>query len=259
MDDFYPSKDLLKKVLNVFPSGVIVIDPDADDCPIVYVNKGFLQLTGYEKEEIIGKNSRILHGIDTPAAAIADIQNAITNRKAISLEIINYRKNGEKFWSELLLEPVYVESEKKYYFLGIQTDITEQKYSAEKINAYDDDIHSLSTPIIPIVDYVFALPIIGNVNEERLQHIFDDVTEAIYSANVETLILDLSGLHNLSDDIIKGLFTLHELLELLGSELIITGISPELAEKTEEIELDLNDFQTYETIKDAIVFKQQTP
>ncbi|SFE86038.1 PAS domain-containing protein [Alteribacillus iranensis] len=256
--NYRPSADLLINALDMTDSGVAIIDPEGEDRPIIYVNDGFLKMTGYHKKEIIGKNSRLLHGMDTPAQAISEIDQAIANKQSISLEIINYKKNGDKFWSDLRLNPVYVESENRYYYVAFQRDITDQKYKDEKLKAIDVELQLLSTPIVPIVDHVFALPIVGIVNEERLQHIFDDVTEAVYSSNIETLILDLSGLHNLSEEIIKGLFTLHELLELLGSELIITGISEELADKTKMIDLDLNDFQTFATIKEAITYKQST-
>lgn len=254
---YYPSADLLIEALNFSPLGVAIIDPSKEERPIVYVNKGFSTLTGYLKEEIIGKNSRFLHGMDTAAAVVTKMDEAIVNEKEVTLEIVNYRKNGEKFWSELHLHPVYAKDEDKQYYIAIQSDITDQKLKDEKLKAYDKEIQSLSTPIVPLVDQVFALPIVGTVDDERLQQIFDEVTEAVYSSNIKTLILDLSGLNYLSDDIIRGLFTLYELMELLDSELIITGISEELAAKTREIDLDLNNFRTFSTIKEAITHKQQ--
>ncbi|RSL31695.1 PAS domain-containing protein [Salibacterium salarium] len=251
-----PSTDLLIKAMDSTRAGVIITDPDQKDNPIIYANQGFVQLTGYQSNEIIGLNCRFLQGKDTDTETVGNIRHAINHYTSLSTEVINYRKDGSFFWNELHIDPIYIEDENKHYFIGIQKDITKQIQAEEKAHAYNKEIHLMSAPIIPIVDNIFALPVIGNVDEERLKIIFDHTTEMVYSSNVETLILDLSGLGNLNDEVIKGLFTLNSLMKILGAELIITGVSPAIAEKSQSSGVNLNDLQTYATIKQAVKAKQ---
>ncbi|RSL32468.1 PAS domain-containing protein [Salibacterium salarium] len=237
--------------------GVIITDPDQEDNPIIYVNEGFVQLTGYSPDEILGKNCRFLQGTQTDHGTVANIRHAISQQKAVSTEILNYRKDGSLFWNELHIDPIYVEEENKYYFIGVQKDITKQKHAEERANAYNKEINLMSAPIVPIIDNVFALPIIGNVDRDRLKIIFNHATEMIHSSDVETLILDLSGLNNLDDESMKGLFNLNDLVKLLGAELILTGVNPDIAVKSKSLDISLSNLQTYSTIKQAVKAKQK--
>ncbi len=54
--------EIIKKALDHARVGVVITDPALEDNPIVYVNQGFVQITGYEAEEILGKNCRFLQG-----------------------------------------------------------------------------------------------------------------------------------------------------------------------------------------------------
>ncbi|SFP60035.1 PAS domain-containing protein [Salibacterium halotolerans] len=249
----YPaSMDLLMKTLDAAGSGIIITDPDQQDNPIIYANKGFSHVTGYETEEIIGFNCRFLQGPDTSEAEVDKLRRAIQELSAVSVQIVNYKKDGTPFWNDLHMEPIYIEEEEKYYFAGVQKDITKQRSAEDKAADYNKEIQLLSAPIIPIADDIFALPVIGNVNEERMRIIFDQTTETIHSSKVSILILDLSGLTSLDEETMKGLFGLYHLVRLLGSELVITGISPQLAMKSASMNARIGSIRIFSTIKDAV-------
>ena len=57
--------------------GITIADPNLPDCPLMYVNEAFCSMTGYTREEIIGRNCRFLQGPDTDPASIARIRTAI--------------------------------------------------------------------------------------------------------------------------------------------------------------------------------------
>ncbi|MGY4690636.1 PAS domain-containing protein [Salibacterium sp. K-3] len=254
----YPaSMDLLMKALDAVSAGVIITDPDQKDNPIIYANDGFSQLTGYEADGIIGRNCRFLQGEKTSETELDVIRRAIKDHTSAGVQLINYRKDGSPFWNDLHIDPVYIEEENKHYFVGVQKDITKQRAAEEKVDDYTKEIQLLSAPIIPIADDIFALPIIGNVTEERLNIIFDQTTETIHSAKVGVLILDLSGLTTLNEETIKGLFDLNHLVRLLGSELVLTGISPQIAAKSGTLDVKLGDIRIFSTIKEAVKSLQQ--
>ena len=73
---------------------MIVTDPRRDDNPIVFANAAFLALTGYDHDEVIGRNCRLLQGRDTDSASVAAIRAAVEGRHDISIDLLNYRKNG---------------------------------------------------------------------------------------------------------------------------------------------------------------------
>ena len=99
---------------------MILTDPRQDDNPIVFANKAFLDLTGYEESEIIGRNCRFLQGADTDRAAVADLRDAVARREAISLEILNYKRDGSAFWNAVFIAPVFDDHGELIYFFASQ-------------------------------------------------------------------------------------------------------------------------------------------
>ena len=80
---------------------MIVTDPNRPDNPIVFANPAFLSMTGYDWDELIDKNCRLLQGPDTDRETVAEIRRAIERRQETSVEILNYKKNGAAFWNAL--------------------------------------------------------------------------------------------------------------------------------------------------------------
>ncbi|MFH7766197.1 EAL domain-containing protein [Acinetobacter sp. BSP-28] len=123
---------LLKRSVDANPHG-IVLTKAAKDQAIEYVNPAFEYLTGYKKEEIIGKNCRFLQGPDTDPETVNKIHNALKEQQEIQLTLKNYRKDGSWFWNQLILGPVFDDKNSCTHFIGIQQDITQQRANSEYI------------------------------------------------------------------------------------------------------------------------------
>lgn len=107
--------------------GIIVTDPHQPNNPVVYANPAFVRMTGYSLEEIIGQNCRFLQGAETDPHTVAEIRQAIRERREITATLLNYRKDGQPFWNELKIAPVFSEQEELLYFIGLQMDVSERK------------------------------------------------------------------------------------------------------------------------------------
>lgn len=103
---------------------MLITDPRQQDNPIVFSNAAFSRLTGFEAQEIVGRNCRFLQGPETDPEAVARIREAIVAPKPVELELINYRKDGSKFWNRLLVSPVFDDDGKLTYFFASQFDVT---------------------------------------------------------------------------------------------------------------------------------------
>src|SRR6478672_3538801 len=101
MDYLFNKSQLLTRLLDRTKVGVLVTDPSQKDNPIVYSNQGFTDMTGYEETDVLGTNCRFLQGEETDQEKVNQIRQAIDNEESISVEIINYRKDGSYFWNEL--------------------------------------------------------------------------------------------------------------------------------------------------------------
>ncbi|WP_242151538.1 PAS domain-containing protein [Sphingomonas sp. BAUL-RG-20F-R05-02] len=110
---------------------MILTDPNQDDNPIVFGNKAFLDLTGYEESEILGRNCRFLQGAQTDREQVADLREAVHERESIALEILNYKRDGTPFWNAVFIGPVYDTSGKLVYFFASQLDVTRRRESEQ--------------------------------------------------------------------------------------------------------------------------------
>lgn len=112
---------------------MIVTDPRQYDNPIVFANDAFLELTGYTRLEVAGRNCRFLQGPDTDPAAVARIRDAIREEIDIKIDVLNYRKDGSTFQNALFIGPVRDEQGKVVYFFASQLDVSEQHRMAAEI------------------------------------------------------------------------------------------------------------------------------
>ncbi len=112
---------------------MIITDPRRRDNPIVFVNDAFLKLTGYERSEVIGRNCRFLQGPLTEEAAVQTLRDQIAARKDVSIDILNYRKDGSTFWNALFISPVSNESGELLFYFASQLDVTDRKTSEKRI------------------------------------------------------------------------------------------------------------------------------
>jgi PAS domain S-box-containing protein len=95
---------------------------------IVYVNEGFLRLTGYPKAFCLGRNCAFLQGQGTDPATVASLRAAIAAGRALRVDVLNYRRDGRPFWNDLSITPVRAEGAAEggevQYYVGIQSDVS---------------------------------------------------------------------------------------------------------------------------------------
>lgn len=109
------------------PIGVTVADMTKEDDPLIYANDRFCEMTGYERSSFLGKNCKFLQGKSTREEQVQKIRNAISENEPVTVDLRNYRKNGEMFWNRLCLEPLTNDSGETTHYLGYQQDVTAEK------------------------------------------------------------------------------------------------------------------------------------
>jgi len=114
---------------------MIITDPRRPDNPIVFANDAFLRLTGYERNEVLGRNCRFLQGPKTEKAGIDRVRQAIAGTTDISVDLLNYRKDGSTFWNALYISPVSNDRGELQFFFASQLDVTDRKQSEHRITA----------------------------------------------------------------------------------------------------------------------------
>lgn len=134
--------EVLELALGQIQDLVIFTDTeiDAPDGPhIVFVNKAVERLTGYSAGELLGRSPKILQGPLTDRSALNRIGVALAKRETIQEEVINYSKDGQTYWLEMIISPVLSSNGAVTNFISIQRDITERKTVELKLNKLEQD------------------------------------------------------------------------------------------------------------------------
>ena len=112
---------------------ISVADCRHPEMPLVYVNSGFERVSGYSREEVLGRNCRFLQGPKTSKASVDTMRTAIASRTSCLVEIVNYRRDGKLFVNRLSLTPVMDRRGKAAFYIGLQTDVSELRRLEEKL------------------------------------------------------------------------------------------------------------------------------
>jgi len=128
----------LSQAIEQNPSSVMITDVRGS---IEYVNKKFMEITGYSRDEVVGRNANILNAEQSNEIVLKEMQQTITSGHEWRGEILNKRKSGETFWEQVTVSPVVEENGDISHFLSLSEDISGQKEIQRKLDfhtSYDN-------------------------------------------------------------------------------------------------------------------------
>ncbi len=147
-----PPADMLVAVVEATGAGIVIADATRPDTPLVYCNRAFLEMTGYEAKEVVGRNCRFLQGPDTDPATIAEIRAAIAEARPASVEILNHRKDGAPFWNALSLRPIFGPDGRPRWFAGSCTDVTRSHRSERELRDAQNQLTKLAAETFALAE-----------------------------------------------------------------------------------------------------------
>ncbi|TWT00550.1 PAS domain-containing protein [Planomicrobium sp. CPCC 101079] len=252
----YPTQlSLFEAMLDGSRVATSVTDPELQDNPLIYTNRTFEALTGYSREEVLGRNCRFLQGKDTDPMVIKEIKRAIEIRKSVTVTLKNYRKDGSPFWNRLNIEPVTVED--RLYFIGTQTDVSTEYLHRQVLAEKDEEINRLLLPILSISETMGAVTLVGEMTRERFEVLTSKLSEYVQKNRSRHIIIDISGVFWEQGYFSSRLLMIQGVLRLMGTKLYVTGISPKAAIEIAEMREPTKALLTFATVQSAIEFSQR--
>jgi rsbT co-antagonist protein RsbR len=216
---------------------------------------------GYSKSEAVGRASHALLKA-TFSKDLAEIQaNLIANGRWQG-EVTHVRQDGS---------PVVVESRwvlkrdgrgEPTSVLEINTDITARKEAEEAfarrqeelIRAQSLAIAELSTPLIPITDEILVMPLIGVMDSNRAKQVMENLLNGLATSRGQFAIIDITGVSVVDTQVANALIRAAHAARLLGAEVILTGIRPEVAQTLVSLDTDISGVTTRSTLQSGIAF-----
>ncbi|WP_293027198.1 bacterio-opsin activator domain-containing protein [Natronococcus sp.] len=128
------------RAINEAPVGITISDPNRDDNPLVYVNEAYEEITGYSYEDVVGRNCRLLQGEDSDPDAVAEMREAIEGDYPVTVELVNYQKDGTPFWNEVTIAPVRNDDSEVTHYVGFQNDVTARKEAELELERQTEEL-----------------------------------------------------------------------------------------------------------------------
>ncbi|WP_299111299.1 PAS domain S-box protein [uncultured Winogradskyella sp.] len=153
-------------------NSITIADAQKPHPPIIYCNAAFEKITGYNKEEVYGRNCNFLQDDDRDQKEINVMRNAITEGEACNVVLRNYRKDGTLFWNDVTITPIYNNKNKLTHFISVQNDVT-NKIKSEDLKdriqkilesiAQDKPLKSITKKIIDTAE-IYLKDCIGSIS-----------------------------------------------------------------------------------------------
>lgn len=106
--------------------------------PLIYVNKCFSEVTGYERNEIVGQNCKFLQSDKSEPEQVAKLIDALSKAHPCKVALTNKRKDGSEFMNLLAMKPIFDSNGDYAYVIGVQYDISKEGASLKEIKMVDD-------------------------------------------------------------------------------------------------------------------------
>ena len=116
----------LVKALQTAQQNFVISDPSMADNPIVYASQGFLSLTGYTLEQVLGRNCRFLQGPDTDPKSVDRIRKGIEKGEDTTVCLLNYRSDMTTFWNQFFIAALRDGDGNVVNYLGVQCKVSEE-------------------------------------------------------------------------------------------------------------------------------------
>jgi len=132
------------RAMDAAPIGIVLTDPHPEDNPLVDVNERFEKLTGSPEIEAVGRNCRFLQGEATEAEPIAELRRAIDREVPTTVELRNYRRDGEAFWNEVTVAPIENDAGEVTHYVGFQRDVSDRKDHERRLERQNEQFDELA-------------------------------------------------------------------------------------------------------------------
>jgi rsbT co-antagonist protein RsbR len=228
-----------------------------------YVNPAFLREYGVSDPEAARQRDLVTFYADEEAERFqGEIMAQVLSSGSFQGRLWAARADGSRYLAhtsmvvltDLTEKPIAVASFTRNITAEYEVERQREVLQEQMIEAQRATIRALTTPFIPLAEGLIAMPLVGTIDGARAQQILETLLRGISEQRARTAIMDITGVKLVDAAVADGLLRAARAARLLGAEVILTGVSPEVARVLVELSIDMGGLVTCSTLERGIAY-----
>ena len=237
-------------VQNMTDYAICMLDPEGR---IVTWTEGAQRLNGYTGEEIIGKRTDVFYSKEDVAEGKPRQKLEVAAKTGrFEEEDWRYRKDGSRFWANVGVNPIRNKDGVLIGFVQVTRDVTERRRHEEALARQAREIMEISTPVVQVWDGVLLVPLIGTLDSQRTQQVMEKLLTSIAETNSPVALIDITGVPTIDTQTARHLVETVTAVRLLGSEVLLTGVRPAIAQTLVHLGIELSGIITRSSLASGL-------
>lgn len=253
-------EERFETLIGALQVGIIVVEVPA--MVVSLFNPIALDTLGLTKEQLLGKsaldpNWNAIHEDGSPAVPEDfPVVRAVATKAIVRDLVFGIRRPAQKdlVWALATAKPLLARDGTVKQIICTWTDITERKRAEAIARAQASALAELSTPLIPITEDVVVMPLIGVMDSQRAQQVLTTLLSGIGQQRARVAILDITGVSVVDTHVANALIQAAHAVRLLGAEMVLTGIRPNVAQTLVGLGVELTGIVTQGTLQSGIAY-----
>jgi anti-anti-sigma regulatory factor len=260
--DLHPLVPFYQTVLDALPLAVGVFEVvSSAEFRVAFMNRMASQGNYANTTDIIGKRLEEFMPPATVVQVIHRFQDCMEHGTAQTIED-SYQLQHGLMWTTSTFVPIRDADGRITHILSAWKDITaekqrevaEQQYKEEIIEQQTAALAEMSTPLLAISDTTVVMPLVGAVDSRRVGQIIDTLLQGVSARRASIVILDITGVAVVDTQVADAFIRASQAVSLLGAQVVLTGIRPEVAQTLVQLGVDLRSIITRGTLQDGITY-----
>jgi rsbT co-antagonist protein RsbR len=241
-------EDLLATGIDELEDIFYIFTPDGD---FIEWNEQLPAITGYIDEELDSMEPTELFSGDDQEAITEAIQTVTMQRTRTTVQAALETKGGTEIPFEFSVSPLERDGDLEAV-VGVGRDITERREQERRLQNLAQEVRNLSMPVVEIWDGVILTTVVGSLDTQKAERLTEDLLDRIVTEEAAVALIDITGVAALDTATAQHLIDTINAVNLLGADVVITGISPDIAQTLVQLGVRLDDVETQSSLMEGL-------